>query len=82
MTLDMVIGLAVLAVAATIFVVYPLLVVSGMCSEAERQAEIMALQAKAEREAASGHNDGLSPLANALSNLPPAPGGGGPRHGD
>lgn len=76
MALDMVIGLAILAVLATILVVYPALVVSGNCSEAERQAEIMALQAKAEREA-SGDNDGLSPLADAMSKLPPAPGGGG-----
>lgn len=64
MALDMVIGLAILAVLATIFVVYPALVVSGDCSKAERQAEIMALQAKAEREA-SGHNDGLCPLVDA-----------------
>jgi len=72
----MVIGLAILAVLVVIFVVYPALVVSGNCSEAERQAEIMALQIKTER-AASEDNDELSPLVDAMSKLLPAPGGGG-----
>lgn len=60
----MVIGLFILAVLVVIFVVYPALVVSGNCSEAERQAEIMALQMAAER-AASEDNSQLSSLVDA-----------------